>query len=219
MSTFPFATWGARLKYKPSSKHQFQLGTYQMGKNIFDDTKHGLDFSFKNSDNLSVFIQYDWFGKITNRNARFYLGINKVMGRFPNFNTINDSNNFIRFYGHVDVEFIENITSFATISYSPQGELAKVPFQSSIGINWKGPIQSRTKDRLLFFATIGSFSNEWSDLQKKKLSSEIVLELGYRFQMKQYFSIQPALQYDIRPGGSGTINNAFIPSVMIETNF
>jgi len=62
-STFPFATWGTRFKYKPNSKHQFQLGAYQFGKDIFDDTKHGLDFSFRSSDDLSVFFQYDWFGK------------------------------------------------------------------------------------------------------------------------------------------------------------
>ena len=49
--------------------------------------------------------------------------------------------------------------------------------------------------------------------------SEIVLELGYRFQITDYFALQPALQYDIRPGGSGLIPNAVIPGVWIEANF
>ncbi|RKR14457.1 OprB family porin [Maribacter vaceletii] len=219
MSTFPFATWGTRLKYKPNTNHQFQLGVYQMGKDIFDDTKHGLDFSFRSSDNLSIFFQYDWFGKVANRNARVYLGANQVFGAFENFNPVNESDYFMRLYGHVDVELIEGLTSFLTISYSPHGEIAKVPFQSSLGINWKGLIPSRAADRVLFFATIGSFSEEWASLKGDTLSSEVVLELGYRFQIADYFALQPALQYDINPGGSGRIDNAFIPGILIEANF
>lgn len=219
MTTFPFPTWGARLKYKPSSKHQFQLGTYQLGEGVFDDTKHGLDFSFRSSDNLSVFIQYDWFGKIANRTARVYLGTHQAFGKFANFDTGNESNYFMRFYGHVDVELIDGLRSFLTMSYSPYGGVAKVPFQSSLGIKWKGLVKSRANDSVLFFATVGSFIDEWGFLNGNELSSEIVLELGYRFQVTNYFGLQPALQYDIRPGGSGLIDNAFIPGVLIEANF
>ncbi|MGB5263490.1 MAG: carbohydrate porin, partial [Lutimonas sp.] len=219
MSTFPFPTWGARLKYKPSSKHQFQLGAYQMGKDIFDDTQHGLDFAFRSTDDLSLFFQYDWFGKIANRNARIYIGTNQVFGDFESFDSTNISNYFMRIYGHMDLELIDGLTSFVTMAYSHHGEIAKVPFQSSLGLNWKGFFQSRAEDRILFFATVGTFSEEWASFQEKNLSSEIVLEVGYRFQLTDYFGAQPALQYDIKPGGSGIIDNAIIPSIMIEANF
>lgn len=219
MSTFPFPTWGARLKYKPNSKHQFQLGGYQLGKGIFDDTKHGLDFSFKSSNNLSIFFQYDWFGKIADRNTRVYLGVHQAFGTFANFDSGYESDYFMRFYGHVDVELIDGLRSFLTMSYSPHGGVAKVPFQSSLGINWKGLVKSRANDSVLFFATVGSFSEEWAIIHANQLSSEIVLELGYRFQITNYFGLQPALQYDIRPGGFGIIDNAIIPGVLIEANF
>ncbi|GAA4946799.1 hypothetical protein GCM10023314_20110 [Algibacter agarivorans] len=219
MSTFPFPTWGARLKYKPSSKHQFQLGVYQLGKGIFDDTKHGLDFAFRSSDDLSIFFQYDWFGKIANQNARVYIGTHQAFGSFANFDSNDETNHFMRFYGHIDVELIDGLRSFLTMAYSANGEVAKVPFQSSLGLNWKGLVKSRANDRILFFATIGSFSDEWAILQGNELSPEIVLELGYRFQITNYFGLQPAVQYDIRPGGSGKIDNAVIPGVLIEANF
>ncbi len=219
MTTFPFPTWGARLKYKPSAKHQFQLGTYQLGEGVFDDTKHGIDFSFRSSDNLSVFFQYDWFGKIANRSARVYVGAHQAFGTIANFDSGNESDYFMRFYGHVDLELIDGLRSFLTMSYSPYGGVAKVPFQSSIGLKWKGLVNSRANDSILFFATVGSFSDEWGFLHGNELSSEIVLELGYRFQITNYFGLQPALQYDIRPGGSGIIDNAFIPGVLIEANF
>ena len=218
MSTFPFPTWGARLKYKPSSKHQFQLGAYQLGKGIFDDTKHGLDFSFRSSDNLSVFFQYDWFGKIADRDARVYLGAHQAFGTFATFDSGNGSDYFLRFYGHVDVALIDGLRSFLPMSYSPHGEVAKVPFQSSLGLNWKGLVKSRANDSVLFFATVGRFSDEWAVLNGNTLSAEIVLELGYRFQVTDFFALQPALQYDIRPGGSGSIDNAIIPGVLIEAN-
>ena len=218
MSTFPFPTWGARLKYKPSSKHQFQLGAYQLGKGIFDDTKHGLDFSFRSSDNLSVFFQYDWFGKIADRIARVYLGTHQAFGTFATFDSGDGSDYFLRFYGHVDVALNDGLRSFLTMSYSPHGEVAKVPFQSSLGLNWKGLVKSRANDSVLFFATVGRFSDEWAVLNGNTLSAEIVLELGYRFQVTDFFALQPALQYDIRPGGSGSIDNAIIPGVLIEAN-
>ncbi|GGZ85508.1 hypothetical protein GCM10007028_24710 [Algibacter mikhailovii] len=219
MTTFPFPTWGARLKYNASSKHQFQLGAYQLGKDVFDETQHGLDFAFRSSDDLSIFFQYDWFGKIAGRNSRIYLGTHQAFGTFSNFDHGSESEHFARFYGHIDIELIDGLYSFLTMAYSQQGEIAKVPFQSSLGVNWKGLIKSREQDRILFFATIGTFSDEWAILQENELSSEIVLELGYRFQITNHFVLQPAVQYDIRPGGSGLIDNAVIPGVWIEANF
>jgi carbohydrate-selective porin OprB len=219
MTTFPFPTWGTRLKYNPNSKHQFQLGAYQLGKDIFNETKHGLDFSFRSSDQLSVFFQYDWFGKIANRKSRVYLGTHQAFGEFSNFTSNDKTNHFRRYYGHVDVEILNGLTSFLTMTYANQGEIAKVPFQSSLGFNWKGLNKNRTEDRVLLFATIGSFSDEWANFNEKKLSSEIVLEMGYRFQVTNNFVLQPAVQYNIQPGGSGTIENAIIPGIWIEANF
>ena len=219
MTTFPFPTWGARLRYKPSTKHQLQVGAYQLGKDVFDDTKNGLDCSFRSSDNLSVFIQYDWFGEIANRSARIYVGTHQAFGMFANFDSGSESDYFMRLFGHMDLELIDGLRSFLTMSYSPYGGIAKVPFQSSIGVKWKGLARFRANDSVLFFATIGSFSDEWAILNGNELSPEIVLEVGYRLQITNYFGLQPALQYDIRPGGSGMIDNAFIPGVMIEANF
>ena len=219
MSTFPFATWGTRLKYTPSSKHRFQLGTYQFGKSTFDATKHGLDFSFRSSDNFSLFFQYDCFGTVANRPARVYLGAHQVFGTLANLDVVNESDYFVRFYGHADVELIDGLRSFLILSYASQGEIARVPFQISLGLNSKGLVKSRPDDRVLFFATYGSFSDEWAISQSNELSSEIVLELGYRFQIADYFVLQPALQYDIRPGGSSDIDNSFIPGVGIVADF
>ena len=219
MTTFPFPTWGARLKYKPSTAHQFQLGVYQLGKNVFDDTQHGLDFAFRSSDDLSIFFHYDWFGKIADRNARVYVGTHQAFGAFANFDSENESEHFMRFYGHVDFELTDGLTLFSTMAYSPHGEVAKLPFQSSLGLNWKGLVRARANDRILFFATVGSFSDEWAISQENQLSTEVVLEMGYRFQITNYFVLQPAVQYNIRPGGSGKIDNAVIPGVWIEANF
>lgn len=219
MTTFPFPTWGTRLKYKPTSKHQFQIAAYQLGERVFYISHHGLDFAFRSSDDLSVFFQYDWFGKIVDRNARVYLGTHQAFGSFATFDSDKASNHFTRYYGHLDVDLKDGLSSFLTMAYSSHGEIAKVPFQSSLGLNWKGFSKKRTDDRLLFFATVGSFSEEWANLQEQKLAPEIVFEMGYRFQLSKHFVVQPAVQYDINPGGSGFIKNAIIPGVWIETNF
>lgn len=219
-TTFPFATWGTRFKYKPNGTHQFQLGVYQLSETVFDETQHGLDFAFRDTDDVSVFFQYDWFGKIADCKTRMYVGANQVFGSFSNLDSNNLSDYFLRLYGHIDVDFTEDLNTFLTLAYSPHGEVAKLPFQSSLGLNWKGLVTSRPEDRILFFATVGTFSEEWTSVQGyDALSPEVVLELGYRFQITNYFVLQPAVQYNINPGGSNTIDNAFIPGVWIEANF
>ncbi|MGC6431092.1 MAG: carbohydrate porin [Jejuia sp.] len=219
-TTFPFATWGTRFKYKPNAKHQFQIGVYQLSETVFDDTQNGLDFAFRDSDEVSVFSQYDWFGKIADRKTRIYAGANQVFGRFNGLDSNTLSEYFLRLYGHIDIDLTEGLNTFLTLAYSPHGEVAKLPFQSSLGLNWKGLVKSRVEDRILFFATIGTFSKEWATLQGyDTLSPEVVLEMGYRFQITDYFVLQPAVQYSINPGGAGVIDNAIIPGIWIEASF
>lgn len=219
-TTFPFATWGTRLKYNQNNKFQFQLGIYQLSETVFDENLHGLDFAFRDTDDVSVFTQYDWFGKIANHKSRVYIGANQVFGDFSNLNSNKQSNYFLRLYGHVDLDLTKDLNSFLTLAYSPHGEAAKLPFQSSFGLNWRGLITAREEDRLLCFATIGTFSKEWATIQGyHSLSPEIVMELGYRFQVTDYFVLQPAVQYYVGPGGSRTVDNAVIPGVWIEANF
>ena len=219
-TTFPFATWGTRFKYKPNSNHQFQLGAYQLSETVFDDTQHGLDFAFRDSDDISVFFQYDWFGKIADCNTRIYAGANQVFGRFSGLDSNTLSDYFLRLYGHIDLDVTDGLNTFLTLAYSPHVDVAKLPFQSSFGLNWKGLLKSRAKDRILFFTTVGTFSKDWAVLQgQDSLSPEVVIELGYRFQITNYFVLQPAVQYCINPGGTGTINNAVIPGIWIEANF
>lgn len=219
-TTFPFATWGTRFKFKPNAKHQFQLGVYQLSETVFDETLHGLDFAFRDSDDVSVFFQYDWFGKIADCKTRVYAGANQVFGSFSNLDPNKLSEYFLRLYGHIDVDFTEDLNTFLTLAYSPHGAVAKLPFQSSFGLNWKGLVNTRPEDRILFFATVGTFSEEWTALQDfDELSPEVVLEMGYRFQITDYFVLQPAVQYDICPGGSGTVDNALIPGIWIEASF
>ena len=219
-TTFPFATWGTRLKYKPTTEHQLQLGIYQLSKTVFDETRHGLDFSFRDTDDLSIYFQYDWLGEIVGYKSRVYVGANQVFGNLANFASSDTSRYFLRLYGHIDLDWNKDLNSFLTFAYSPHAQIAKVPYQSSFGINWKGPFNARDEDRILFFATVGTFSDEWVTFQGyDSLSAEVVLELGYRFQITNHLIVQPAVQYDITPGGLGTIDNAFIPGVWLEANF
>ncbi len=219
-TTFPFTTWGTRFKYKPNSKYQFQIGVYQLSETVFDDTQHGLDFAFRDSDDVSVFSQYDWFGKIADCKTRIYAGLNQVFGRFNGLDANTISEYFLRLYAHIDINLTEGLNTFLTLAYSPHGDVAKLPFQSSFGLNWKGLVKSRVKDRILFFATVGTFSKEWATLQGfDTLSPEVVLEMGYRFQITDFFVLQPAVQYSINPGGAGVTNNAIIPGIWIEASF
>ena len=219
MSSFPFPVWGSRLQYKPNNVHQFRIGAYQIPEGMFDATLNGLDFSFRSSDNLSTFLQYDWTGMVNGNPARLYVGTHQAFGGFSNFDGETTTAYFSRYYAHFEANFIEDVTTFLLATYALKGDIARTPFQSSFGLNWEGIFASRPKDKTLFFATYANYSNEFNASREERISDEFLFEAGHRFHITNGLYIQPAIQYSIRPGGSGDVDNAIIPGVWLEAQF
>lgn len=215
ITSFPYPVWGGRLKYNPSGQHQFQLGAYQIGKDMWDFHEHGANFSIRSDDGVSILVQYDWTPEVFDRPARVYAGIVNAFFDFADFDGSGTTDHFVRYYGHADVEVTEGLKLFGLLTWSDQDQVARTPFQASIGANYKGLIPSRPDDRTMAFVTYGQFSDEYGQSLGEDKDFEAVYELGHRIQIGPAIYIQPSVQYIQNPGGTGDIDDAVVVGVWI----
>ena len=230
MTSYPFPVWGGRVKYQPSEEFYFSLGAYQLSDDIFDRDDQGVDFRIEGDDGISIFTQVGWSPKFCEKPANFFIGMNNAFYRMEEFNTDDTSNHFVRFYAHADYQVYaedapgkEGLVAFLTLAYTRQGEIAIIPFQTTLGLHYRGLFPGRNDDRTVFFATFGKFSDDYAAERvaagEGNPDYELVLELGHRFEMTKFAYIQPDLQYIIRPGGTGDVDNALVAGVQFGVTF
>ncbi|MFC7338028.1 carbohydrate porin [Haloferula chungangensis] len=219
ITSFPYAVWGGRVKYQPTDEHQFQLGAYQTGPDQWDFSEHGLDWSFRSEDGISVIAQYDWTPEINGRESRFFVGAINSFRDFDNFDGVNTTDFLFRVYAHGEVETCDDFKVFGMVTYSGQDEVAKTPVQISAGANYQGMIPGRDDDHTFFFVTYGQLSNQYGDSIGEDVTQEIVYELGHRFQVAPAFFVQPSIQYIQNPGGTGAIDDALVLGAWVGMTF
>lgn len=230
MTSYPFAVWGARVKYQPSEDFYAMMGVYQLSDDMFDREDQGVDFSVESDDGISIFTQVGWNKEFCDRPAHFYVGMNNAFWSLDKFNTNDTTHHFTRIYGHADWQVYaegpgddEGLTLFATLGYTWQDQVAIIPVQSTFGANYKGLFPGRSEDHTIFFMTYGGFSNQYAAEQANAGQSqseyEMVLELGHRFQITPSSYIQPDIQYIVNPGGTGDISDAVVIGAQFGVTF
>ncbi|WP_047813988.1 carbohydrate porin [Rhodopirellula islandica] len=219
ITSFPYPVWGGRVKYAPNDQHQIQFGVYQIGDGMWDFTQHGLDFSIRGSDGVSLITQYDWTPEINGRPARLFLGAVHSFFEFDNFDGVGTTDEFLRLYAHGEMEITPDCVAFAFASHSDEDQVAKTPLQISAGINQKGLLPGREEDHTVFFATYGELSDDYGDSIGEDVDAEWVYELGHRIQVCPAFYLQPAIQYIVHPGGTGNIPNSTVMGAWMGASF
>ncbi len=232
MTSYPFAVWGGRVKARVSDEVEVRVGVFQLSSDMFDPDKHGLDLAIASDDGVSVFTQVDWNTELGGRKARFFAGMNNTFFiDLAEFGPAGDTTSrFTRFYAHGDVQVYresgdgdEGLTLFATLAYTAQDEIAIMPVQSTVGAHYRGLLPGRPDDRTVVFVTYGGFSGEYSDAQVagggSSVDSEMVFEVGHRFQLTRFAYVQPSVQYIRTPGGAGDIDDAVVLGVQFGASF
>lgn len=230
MTSYPFPVWGGRVKYQPREDFYVMLGVFQLSEDMFDRDGQGVDMGFESGDGISIFTQIGWNPKFAERQAHFFVGMNNSFFDMDEFNSRGSREEFTRFYGHADYQVFtesagsdEGLVLFATLGYSPYQDAAIIPLQSTFGMNYLGLFPGREKDRTMFFATYGAFSDDFAAEKVaaggSKPDYEMVLEMGHRFQLTPAAYFQPDVQYIIRPGGTGIIDNALVIGCQLGASF
>jgi len=106
---------------------------------------------------------------------------------------------------------------FGGVVWSPPSGVTEMPIDAFAGTFWRGPWSARPTDHLYALWQIGTFSEPYARSvgQPSAGAFESVLNAGYIFQITKEFSVQPDIQYIIRPGGFGQAGNALVLGMQI----
>jgi porin len=59
-STYPFATWGGRLRFDPTPEYNIQTGVFEVSDQLFSPARRGLNFTVNGSDGILAVQQFGW---------------------------------------------------------------------------------------------------------------------------------------------------------------
>ena len=106
---------------------------------------------------------------------------------------------------------------FGGATWSPPTGVTEMPWSGFLGTAWQGPLAARPNDHLYALGQIGSFSEPYAQSvgQSPEGAFESVLNAGYIFKVTKELSVQPDIQYIIRPGGFGESGNALVLGLQI----
>jgi porin len=225
-TSFPIATWGLRTRVKPLEEFYVMGGVYYSDASLGREQAHGLDFSIR--DEAGVFVIGE-IGYLHNqrRGATGLPGNYKLGGYY-------DSNAYPELGGaapaHVRGNYgvyvlldqqvfregpansAQGLTPFATVTYAPS-DRNTFPLFFSSGLVYQGLLPGRDRDTAAFGLAYGRFSRH---LPRQVF--EMVLEWTYEIALAPWLTVQPDMQYIVRPGGTGDIPNAWVIGVQIGVN-
>jgi porin len=239
------ATNAGMAKYDLTKTTYVSGGVFQATPRLGLARYHGTDFSIRPGDGILTMYEAGWkptFGAGKAGLARDQAGsgnpglpgIYKAGGYYSNYTFDRFSGGEIaNAYGFYSLgqQMVwrsednqnDNFSVWGGTVYSPQTDISLVPLMGMAGTIWQGLIPGRDQDQWLTCFLIGHFSeayaNSVSDTGATTPTCETVLETSYVIQLNKYLSVQPDLQYIIRPNGDGDIQNALVIGLQIALSF
>jgi porin len=188
-SAYPFPVWAAALFCNPSPEFNVKLGLFQTSEDMFDNTKHGLDWSISGEDGYTAIAQFGWTpqffkqpvtsgtsdGKGTaapvlkGMPGHYHIGVTFSQWDFyPRFSGGFEDHSY-GFYVHGDQMVYQETPGsdqglyvFVASGYYPQTEISIVPFQGNAGLHYKGLFPRRDDDRTVLHFIYGHLSDDYA---------------------------------------------------------
>ncbi|MGC1480375.1 MAG: carbohydrate porin [Chthoniobacterales bacterium] len=117
----------------------------------------------------------------------------------------------------------QSFSLWGGLTYSPQQTIAEAPLMGFFGAIYQSLIPSRDDDQLLFTALMTTFGRNYAtsqrDLGLGNPTFETALEASYVIQLGKHVSVQPDVQWIVRPGGTGSIPNALVLGVQVTAQY
>ena len=245
MNSYPNATWGTRIKWKPTKRTYVMAGVYNGDTAIRADDNHGTDMSM----NGPVFVMGEAGYRLNGLPGDSQFLGNYKVGFWYDDSTLTDyrtvgygtptgskqgSWGFYGMFDQVLIPFAEPTSNrglgvFGSVLVAPDQAVSEMPYFFTAGLAMRGIFASRPTDAAGFGVVFGEFSNDLRDAEQREQlldptvgvqSHETVLEWTYRFNLRQgALFFQPDVQYVIRPAGTGQIANAVVLGCQLGINF
>jgi porin len=116
-----------------------------------------------------------------------------------------------------------NFSVWGGLAFSPQQDISLLPLMGFAGTIWQGFVPGRDRDQVLLTYLVSSFSRNYADsvvaAGGKRPTAEHVLETSYAIYITDNYTIQPDIQYVIRPNGVDDIRNSLVIGIQFIANF
>ena len=236
-SAYPFPTWGGYLRLTLGHNMYVKNAVFQTTAGVFDSSKHGIDWAVHNGDSVITMHEIAWTPTLAAGKEKKPLDGHYWLGGsyspwtgFKQFLSTQTVGNSYGFYAHGDqMLYRKSAASKASTSlwtaaaYYPQQNISIVPLQINVGLVDQGRFGHRSEDKTIFGFLYGQFSRDYARSAvaagKGNPSHEMVVELAHRIQLARHTFIQPDLQWDVRPAGTGRIPTAIVPGVEMGITF
>jgi porin len=116
-------------------------------------------------------------------------------------------------YREGEAQSSQGLTPFATLTFAPSNRNTFPGFFSA-GFVYPGLLPGRDNDTAAFGLAYGKFSK-----YLRGQDYEMVLEWTYEVAIAPWLTLQPDLQYIIKPSGMSQIANALVGGMQIAVNF
>jgi porin len=245
MTAYPNATWGGRLKVRTTDRTYVMGGVYNGDPAIRQIEHNGADMSMNGPMFVIGEVGYQLNGS---PGESLLLGNYKAGGwydnnRYTDFETVGFARPFSTKRGNWGLYtlFDQVLVPFGppgsnrgfgilgSAMLSPDESVSHMPYFLNGGVAFRGIFASRPTDGAGVGIVYGHFSSDLRHSQEREQlldptvavqDYEAVLEATYRFEFaKGALFIQPDLQYVIRPGATGKINNALVLGCQVGLNF
>jgi porin len=242
---WPFAQWGAMARFHPSPEYYVSAGAYQANPRHATD---GLNLTFAGTGVIAP-VELAWLPGQGGRGmpGEYKLGGYYDSSQTPDvFKDINGLSAgltgapFAQHNGRWGVyalatqmvyreasEAKRGLTLFAMATTSdPKTETFRYVYAAA---SYQGTFAHRDDDFISLLFARGMFNNRLTRFQEDRNSVspgavgiqkyESVVELDYGIAVAPWLQVRPNLQYVIRPGGTGTIRDAFVLGLFTKVTF
>ena len=242
----PNATWAASAKIHAAKDIYAEAGIYQASERLGKLGYHGLNFAINADDGELVMAQVGWEptffkipetasfdknGKKTVVEGSLGLPGNYILGGYYSnfkFSELNGSKIQTNAYGFYAIgqqmlwrsgaDPYTNFSLWGGLTYSPQQDISLLPLMGFAGTIWQGFIPRRDRDQILLTYLVSGFTRSAASLGGNP-TAEHVLEASYAIYLTNNYTIQPDIQYVIRPNGTDAVKNSLVIGIQFIANF
>ena len=244
----PDASWAASTKIQATNEFYVEGGIYQASQRLDKAAYHGLNFSIGANDGELIMGQVGWTPSFavsetpalaeSGKKLPAPLGLpgNYILGgyysnfSFPELNTSKIQHNAYGFYVMGQqmlwrslIDPSSNFSVWAGLTFSPQQDISLLPLMGFAGTTWQGVVPGRDRDQLLLTYLVSDFSRSQTvsvgGHGGQHPTVEHVLETGYAIYVSGNYTIQPDIQYVVRPNGVSNIRNSLVIGIQLIASY
>jgi porin len=112
----------------------------------------------------------------------------------------------------------QGLGAFVQLGFADK-DLNQVSSYQGFGLNYVGLFDGRNQDTTVLGVARANISSIARANDESLSSNETTLEIGHRFQITDYFAVNPDLQYVVNTGASKELDNALVWNLRTEIRF